>query len=201
MKDFTLDEARRAIKRMLSYGHESVVEPASFTFFIEGISRALTHQLVRHRVASFTQQSMRHIDLSQMQRYYIKPESVAKEEKLSSMFDDLMAECKEFYNELSRKGIQPEDARFVLPIATQTKIAMTMNARELRHFFTLRCCLRSQWEIRKLANKILMICKKTAPSLFKNAGPACVKLGYCPESELSCGKQEQIMRKYKDCTL
>ena len=198
MKDLTLDQAREIIRRVLGYGHESVIEHATFTFSVEGVSRSLTHQLVRHRIASYTQQSMRYVDLTKLEGYFIKPESIAKNQELSKLFDDIMTKCKDAYDLLREKGIPPEDARFVLPIATQTKIAITMNARELRHFFALRCCLRSQWEIRELANRILKICKSVAPSLFENAGPSCVRLGYCPEAELTCGKLEQVLEMYRD---
>jgi len=196
MKEVSLDEARTIIRRVLGYGHESVIEHACFTFFIEDISRSLTHQLVRHRIASYTQQSMRYVDLTKSESYFIKPESVAGQEELAGLFDEVMTHCKTVYDTLRKKGIPPEDARFVLPIATQTKIAVTMNARELRHFFAMRCCLRAQWEIRELANRMLRTCKAVSPSLFENAGPSCVKLRHCPEGELSCGKLNQILKTY-----
>lgn len=197
MKEVSLDEAREIIRRVLGYGHESVIEHASFTFFIESISRSLTHQLVRHRIASYTQQSMRYVDLSKSDKYFITPKTVLEKEELAALFDDVMAKCKSAYDILRKKGIPPEDSRFVLPIATQTKIAVTMNARELRHFFEMRCCLRAQWEIRQLANKMLRICRAVAPSLFERAGPSCVRLGFCPEAELTCGKLRQILKIYK----
>jgi len=196
MRDFSLSEARDTIRRILSFGHESVIEHASFTFFVEGVSRSLTHQLVRHRIASYTQQSMRYVDLTRSKDYFVKPESIDKNQKLSEMFDEIMNKCKDAYNSFRKSDIPQEDARFVLPIATQTKIAVTMNSRELRHFFALRCCLRSQWEIRELANEILRICKSVAPFIFENAGPSCVKLGYCPEGELACGKIEEVLELY-----
>jgi len=198
MKDLTLDEAREIIRRVISYGHESVIEHASFAFFVEEVSRSLTHQLVRHRIASYTQQSMRYVDLTKTEAYFIKPESIAKNQETSKLFDDIIVKCREAYNLLRKKEIPPEDARFVLPIATQTKIAITMNARELRHFFALRCCLRSQWEIRELANRMLNICKSVAPSLFEKAGPSCVRLGYCPEGEYTCGRLKEILKMYRD---
>lgn len=198
MTELTLDEARKIIKRVLRYGHESVIEHASFTFFIEGISRSLTHQLVRHRIASFTQQSMRYVDLTNLEKYIVEPESISEDEKLKKIFHNTMLKCKETYDVLREHDVPPEDARFVLPISTETKIAMTMNARELRHFFMLRCCLRAQWEIRGLADRILHICKSVAPALFENAGPSCVRLGYCPEAELTCGKMEQVLENYRN---
>jgi len=127
----------------------------------------------------------------------MKPEAISENKELSKLFDVTVGKCKETYDLLRKMGVDCEDARFVLPIATQTKIAMTMNARELRHFFAMRCCLRAQWEIRELANRILKICKATAPSLFEDAGPSCVRLGYCPEAELTCGKLTEILRIYK----
>jgi thymidylate synthase (FAD) len=197
MKEISLDEARKIIRRVLGSGHESVIEHASFTFFAEGISRSLTHQLVRHRIASFTQQSMRYVDLTKAEKYFIKPKSISENEELAALFDDVMAKCKNAYDVFRKKGIPPEDSRFVLPIASQTKIAITMNARELRHFFAMRCCLRAQWEIRQLARRMLSICKTVAPSLFENAGPSCVIMGYCPEGELTCGKLNQILKTYR----
>jgi thymidylate synthase (FAD) len=197
MKEISLEEARKIIKDVLECGHESVIEHASFTFFAEGISRSLTHQLVRHRIASFTQQSMRYVDLSRAEKYFIRPKSLTENEEMIAMFDDVMFKCKKVYDALRKKGVPPEDARFVLPIASQTKIAITMNARELRHFFALRCCLRAQWEIRQLARRMLGICRTMAPSLFKNSGPSCVVLGYCPEGKLTCGKLNQILKIYK----
>jgi thymidylate synthase (FAD) len=197
MKEISLDEARKIIRRVLGSGHESVIEHASFTFFAEGISRSLTHQLVRHRIASFTQQSMRYVDLTKAEKYFIKPKSISENEELAALFDDVMAKCKNAYDVFRKKGIPPEDSRFVLPIASQTKIAITMNARELRHFFAMRCCLRAQWEIRQLARSMLSICKTVAPSLFENAGPSCVIMGYCPEGELTCGKLDQILKTYR----
>lgn len=196
MKSTTLVEAREIMRRLLGYGHESVIEHASFTFFVEGISRSLTHQLVRHRIASYTQQSMRYADLTKMHGYFIKPKTVLKS-KDNELFDDIMSRCKTAYDILRKNQIPPEDARFVLPIATQTKIALTMNARELRHFFELRCCLRAQWEIRELANEILRICKSVAPSLFENSGPSCIRLGFCPEGEASCGKLKSVLKSYE----
>jgi thymidylate synthase (FAD) len=198
MKEVSLDEAREIIRRVLGYGHESVIEHACFTFFVENISRSLTHQLVRHRIASYTQQSLRYVDLAKSKRYFIKPKTVSEKEELTELFDDVMTKCKNAYDILRKNGIPPEDARFVLPIATQTKIAITMNARELRHFFAMRCCLRAQWEIRQLANRMLKICRIVAPSLFENAGPSCVGLGYCPEGELTCEKLKQVLKIYRE---
>ena len=196
MNELSLDEARTIIKRVLGYGHESIIEHASFTFFVEGISRSLTHQLVRHRIASYTQQSMRYVDLRKSKSYFIRPPSVSKDAELVELFDDIMTRCKVAYDALREKGVPAEDSRFVLPIATQTKIALTMNARELRHFFMMRCCLRAQWEIRELADRILRICKSVAPSLFEGAGPSCIRLGSCPEGELACGKLDQVLKAY-----
>lgn len=197
LKNITdIEVAREILKRVISYGHESVIEHANFTFMIEGVSRAMTHQLVRHRIASFTQQSQRYVDLSGKEDYFVVPESMRTNE-LKGVMEKFCTECAQLYTELVKSGIPAEDARFVLPNATQTKIVVTMNARELRHFFNLRCCYRAQWEIREVAWEMLRQCKEVAPSLFRNAGPSCVGLGRCPEGALSCGKMQELT-KWRD---
>jgi thymidylate synthase (FAD) len=107
---------------------------------------------------------MRYVDLSKSIKYFVTPRTVLEKDELAALFDDVMAKCKSAYDILRKKGIPPEDSRFVLPIATQTKIVVTMNARELRHFFEMRCCLRAQWEVRQLANEMLRICRTAATS-------------------------------------
>lgn len=116
MKELTLDQAREIIRRVVKYGHESVLEHATFTFFVERVSRSLTHQLVRHRIASYTQQSMRYVDLARLRGYFIRPESLSKNQELSKIFDNLMANSKDAYKLFREKGIPSEDARFVLPL-------------------------------------------------------------------------------------
>ncbi|MDH4123003.1 MAG: FAD-dependent thymidylate synthase [Thermoplasmata archaeon] len=178
------EKARKAISKIVGMGHLSVIEHANFTFSIEGVSRALTHQLVRHRIASYSQQSQRYVSMNEAQ--YVIPPSIAAETKAREKYDLLMESIWKSYADLS-KIVAKEDARYVLPNACHTNITLTMNARELWHFFTLRCCRRSQWEIRKMAWLMLGEAKKVSPILFEEAGPGCVR-GPCPEGEYSCGK-------------
>lgn len=174
------------LEKIMALGHYSVLEHVSFTFGVEGISRACSHQLVRHRIASFSQQSQRYVKAREsFQR--ITPETIQARPALLSRFDTLMDEIAEVYQELVAAGVPAEDARFVLPNAAATKLVMTMNARELLHFFELRCCRRAQWEIRALAEAMLDLVKDVAPVVFAKAGAACLK-GPCPEAEMSCGR-------------
>jgi thymidylate synthase (FAD) len=178
-----LGKARRVVRRVTGYGHESVIEHACFTFSLEGISRAMTHQLVRHRIASYTQQSQRYVAYNTL-GHYVVPPSISQNPKVKKIFENTLMQISKSYQKLLEHGIPKEDARFLLPNAAKTNIVVTMNARELRHFFRLRCCQRSQWEIREVAIEMLRQAKKVAPSLFENAGPSCVELGYCPEGAM-----------------
>jgi thymidylate synthase (FAD) len=194
-----LETAKRIIRRVTGYGHASVIEHASFTFSIEGVSRAMTHQLVRHRIASFTQQSQRYVTYDTLEKY-VTPPSIANNEEAQKIFDETLEKISETYQNLLKLGIKKEDVRFILPNAAKTNIIVTMNARELRHFFNLRCCTRSQWEIREVAIEMLKQAKKTAPALFENAGPTCVELGYCPEGKmkpLECNVEE-IKKRFRN---
>lgn len=187
-----LETAKRLIKRVTGYGHSSVVEHASFTFSIEGVSRVMTHQLVRHRVASYTQQSQRYVTYDTVEKY-VTPPSIANNAEAKRTFDKTLEQISETYKKLIGMRIPKEDARFILPNASKTNIIVTMNARELLHFFNLRCCARAQWEIREVAVEMLRQAKKVAPALFGNAGPSCVELGYCPEGKMKpaeCGVEE-----------
>jgi len=166
---------------VLGRGHRSVLEHASFTFSVEGLSRACSHQLVRHRAASYSQQSQRHVRA----RAYVTPPSIARSDQGLKMYEEAMNKNWEIYELLVKAGIPLEDARYVLPNATQTAIVITMNARELLHFFELRLCLKSQWEIRNLAGGMLREAKKVAPLLFEGSGPPC-KRGVCPEGDVNC---------------
>ena len=180
----------RALKGALASGHESVAEHASFTFAIEGVSRALTHQLVRHRIASFSQQSQRYVEIHPFE--FVKPKSIEENEDASEQYDEIMMDIYNVYAHFLRfYNIPEEDARYILPNACTTNIVVTMNARELRHFFKLRCCTRAQWEIRELADKMLELCKEAAPTLFNNAGASCVATGKCPEGKKSCGRVKE----------
>lgn len=180
------------ITKLLESGHESPFEHISFTFGIEGISRACSHQLVRHRMASFSQRSQRYCFEDGFN--YIEPEDINENENEDKFFRDFMRHSKEVYSKLIDKGVKPEDARMVLPNACETKIIVTMNARELLHFFKLRCCKRAQKEIREVAFMMKNICRKVAPNIFQYAGPNCLK-GYCTEGENSCMKDNDNIKK------
>ncbi len=187
-------DIRNLVRRVLSMGHASVLEHAAFTFGVEGISRAASHQLVRHRIASYSQQSQRYVSAA---FGYVVPKALRDGRKpggrnrLAERFERHMKRSARLYGELLREGVPAEDARFVLPNATETKILVTMNARELHHFFALRTCRRAQWEIREMAMRMLAIARETAPLLFEKAGPGCVR-GRCPEGELSCGDAKGV---------
>ena len=181
----TTDErAKKMIKKVVGMGHLSVVEHAHFTFSVEGVSRSLTHQLVRHRIASYSQQSQRYVAMDKAE--YVLPPSVSRDPEAKKLYTNLMDDAWRTYRELAKK-LPKEDARYVLPNACNTNITITMNARELWHFFNLRCCRRAQWEIRMMAWKMLREGKKGAPLLFENAGPGCFR-GPCPEGAYSCGR-------------
>ena len=185
------------LDKLTAVGHLSPVEHASFTFLVEGISRACSHQLVRHRLASYSQQSQRYV--SEEEFDYLIPPSIREEEELKTLFKRTMEDIQKTYGYLADHLVQKgnssesarEDARFVLPNATETKIMVTMNARELLHFFRQRLCNRAQWEIRAMALAMLKLAKPIAPTIFRNAGPPCVN-GKCPEGPRSCGKTEEV---------
>jgi thymidylate synthase (FAD) len=190
------------VEKLVKMGHMSPIEHASFTFAIEGISRACSHQIVRHRLASYSQQSQRYVSEETGFDYVIPP--IIKEDKeLKRYFEDFMSEAQKTYNhivkKLNEKGVKGEsanqDARFVLPNAAETKIIVTMNARELLHFFRMRCCNRAQWEIRQMAEEMLKLVKKTSPVIFEKAGPGCL-YAPCPEGEYTCGKIAEVRKKY-----
>ena len=177
------ETALRKIRLVTGYGHGSVIEHASFTFSLEGVSRAMTHQLVRHRIASYTQQSQRYVEYNTLESY-VTPPSIAEKPEAKTRYDETLKKISETYPNLLRMGIPKEDARFILPNAAKTNILVTMNARELRHFFNVRCCARAQWEMREVAVEMFKQAKRAAPALFENAGPTCVELGYCSEGKM-----------------
>ncbi|MCQ2455447.1 MAG: FAD-dependent thymidylate synthase [Clostridia bacterium] len=206
------------VKMLADMGHESPIEHVSFTFGIEGISRACTHQLVRHRIASYSQKSQRYVTEGQFE--YIVPPEIAKDETALKLFKETMDADQKAYDKIaaalkekhektfSAQGFDPktasrmaekkaiEDARFVLPNACETKIVVTMNARTLMNFFHHRCCNRAQWEIKEVADLMLKEVSKVAPNLFKNAGPSCV-VGACPEGKMTCGKAKEMREFYE----
>jgi thymidylate synthase (FAD) len=195
-------DQKNFVERLIKMGHMSPVEHTSFSFAIEGISRACSHQLVRHRLASYSQQSQRYVSEASGFDYIIPP-SIKADKELKKYFESAMKQAQEAYANIVKKlndnGVKGEsanqDARFVLPNAAETKIIVTMNARELLHFFHQRCCNRAQWEIRQMADKMLALAKKTAPVIFSQAGPGCL-YAPCPEGEYSCGKIKDVRKKY-----
>jgi thymidylate synthase (FAD) len=177
-------ELNAILEQVLSMGHTSVIEHTCFTFAISDVSRSLTHQLVRHRIASYAQQSQRYVDMKEPN--YVTPPKIAKDKEMKKAYDETMKKIWDHYNKLLELGIPAEDSRFVLPNAACTNRIVTMNARSLLNFFELRCCLHAQWEIRQLANKMLSEVKNVAPSIFKKAGPACKTKKICPENKKDC---------------
>lgn len=214
----TPEKTEKFLEMLMSLGHQSPIEHVSFTFGIEGVSRALLAQITRHRIASYSVKSQRYVTEGQFE--YILPPEIAVDEKASARFEEAMQVSQKYYNEIAdilkerhyaefiKQGLDEkqamskaekqaiEDARFVLPNACETKMIVTMNARSLYNFFNHRCCSRAQWEIRALADEMLRLVKEKAPVLFKNAGPSCV-CGACPEGKMSCGKMAEMRKKYK----
>lgn len=205
------------LRKLMELGHESPLEHISFTFAIEGISRVLTHQLVRHRIASYSQQSQRYVKLEAFE--YIVPPAIKNNPAAKALFEKAMAEDQKTYNQIAtlletdyfkqlvdegmsekkarsqaeKKAV--EDARFVFPNACETKIVVTMNARSLINFFNHRCCNRAQWEIRNMAVEMLKIVREKAPSIFGDSGPKCL-VGPCPEGKMTCGKIAEVRSYY-----
>jgi thymidylate synthase (FAD) len=182
-KPGNVEKIKKEISALLRHNHLSPIEHASFTFAIEGVSRACTHQLVRHRIASYTQQSQRFVKVdTSSEDWFVIPRAL-EERGLKEELKEKMRIIASWYEELSNKGLEKEDARFILPQATKTNIIVTMNARELLHFFNLRLCARAQWELREVAIEMLKLVRRVAPTIFKDAGPSCMK-GFCPEGDL-----------------
>lgn len=184
------DRSEMFVEKLLELGHLSPMEHASFTFGVEGASRALLAQITRHRIASFSVQSQRYVAKDALD-YILPPSIAALGEEAVAQFQADMEASFAAYARWRNLGIPAEDARFVLPNAAETRLLITMNARELLHFFQLRCCMRAQWEIRRLAWCMLGICRREAPALFKYAGPGCQDTG-CTEGRMSCGEAARI---------
>lgn len=187
------------LRGVMESGHHSLLEHASFTFGIEGVSRALLAQITRHRIASFSVQSQRYVKAEEDFDYVVPDAILALGEEEVSIYREQMKAIGEYYaywtEKLGGKGESSnEDARFVLPQAAATRMILTMNARELLHFFSLRCCERAQWEIRKLAWRMFALVYAVAPTIFEQAGPGCVN-SVCPEGKRSCGKTREIREK------
>ena len=185
------------VQKIMGMGHESVLEHASFTFGVEGVSRVLLAQLTRHRIASFSVQSQRYVSYEDGFGYIMPPKIAALGDEAQEEYHRQMKQMHEWYcawqEKLGTGEGSNEDARFVLPGACETRLMMTMNVRELRHFFGLRMCSRAQWEIRAMATEMHRLCMEVAPALFADAGPGCLR-GACPEGAKSCGKAGEIKR-------
>lgn len=214
----TPEKTAAFVEMLAEIGHESPIEHVSFTFGVEGISRACSHQLVRHRIASYSQKSQRYVNEDSFE-YIIPPEVEAIPEAKEEFIRQMEAIDKGYKNlaelltqkhteafilegldektalqKAKKKAI--EDARFLLPNACETKIVVTMNARSLMNFFRHRCCNRAQWEIKEVADQMLKLVSEVAPNLFKNAGPSCIA-GGCPEGKMTCGKIKQVREFYR----
>lgn len=188
------ESVRKVLKTVITSGHLSTLEHASYTFAIDGVSRALTHQLVRHRLASYNQQSQRYVRYDSAP-VMIEPPSVASDPATHALFEAAANAAFDAYRALLDAGVAAEDARYLLPNAMETKIVVTMNVRELLHFFELRCCRRAQWEIRDLAMRMLELAEPTAPYIFLDAGAAC-RRGPCPEGTMACGDPYERVRRH-----
>lgn len=199
--------ARKFVARLKQMGHLSPIEHMVFTFYLEGVSRAMSHQLVRHRLASYSQRSQRYVDHEGFD-YIVPPQleghtvatadgSVAATEYFAATMA-LIAERYAALNEaLGRRGeASNEDARYVLPNACETKLFVTMNARELLHFFEERLCRRAQWEIREVADRMLACVREVCPAVFAGVGPKCVARGGCTEGKMTCGQYAEMLRRY-----
>lgn len=217
LSGLTPEKSREFVERLAKLGHESPTEHVSFTFGIEGVSRSLLAQITRHRIASYSVQSQRYVRLDQFD--YVTPPEIEADPAALEEFQAAMAQENENYKRIAAllkdghirrlmaQGMSEaeaakkaekmaiEDARFVLPNACDTKMVVTMNARSLQNFFRHRCCNRAQWEIRALADEMLRLVYPIAPSLFKMAGPGCVK-GACLEGAMSCGETVAMREKY-----
>ena len=213
----TPEKAAGFVDMLSENGHQSPIEHASFTFGIEGVSRALLAQITRHRIASFSVQSQRYVVEDGFD--YVIPPEIEKDAQAKALFVEAMDQAQRAYSRLLEQlartheaamaadGMDPkrakaaarkkaaEDARFVLPNACDTKMVVTMNARSLYNFFSLRCCNRAQWEIREVARQMLALVLKVAPHLFAKAGPPCVS-GPCTEGRMSCGKAKEVREAF-----
>ncbi|HWP79744.1 MAG TPA: FAD-dependent thymidylate synthase [Candidatus Acidoferrum sp.] len=217
MEGLTDEKVADFLGLLTELGHESPIEHVSFTFGIEGVSRSLLAQITRHRIASYSVQSQRYVREGAFE--YVVPPEIADSPEAAEIYRAAMRRDQEDYDKLAAilkerhikrlvaegksekvagraaEKMAIEDARFVLPNACHTKMIVTMNARSLQNFFAHRCCERAQWEIRALADAMLLEVKAVAPKLFAKAGPPCLR-GNCPEGKMSCGKMAEKREKY-----
>lgn len=184
------------ISVMEDTGHSSLLEHINFTFIIEGVSRVLSHQLVRHRLTSPHQRSQRYAKKS-LAEEVITPPSIQNNPEALELFQNAVKVSDEAYTKMVALGIPKEDARFIFPNATGTQLILTLNGRSLVHLLSLRCCNRAQWEIRNMANLMLQECRKVSPKLFNNVGPSCyTNHGICPEGKMCCGHTKEVCEHY-----
>ena len=196
-----LESRNNLLRKVRESGHLSTYEHASFTFRIDGVSRTLLAQITRHRIASYSVQSQRYCGVNTDNIWNVDPDSIKKTRRNYDKVSKYIEYCEKLYNELLEEGIPKEDARFYLPEGTKTNIVLTMNARELLHLFSLRCCVHAQWEIRELADNMLNLVKTVAPVIFEKAGASCEQRGFCPEGNRGCGKKptiENLLRMYEN---
>lgn len=190
-KKIDKETRERLIKQVLSSGHTSTLEHASFTFGVEGVSRITEIQLVRHRAGTaYSIQSGRYVKRGDAK--FVIPTAVKNNPAIYKKYSKILNEVQNLYNEMIDAGIKAEDARYLQPQSLQTKIVVTFNARALLHFLELRCCRRAQWEVQAMANLMLHEVKKIAPTIFSNAGPTCITQKICWEGKMSCGLYEKI---------
>lgn len=194
--------SQEEIERLLGFlrqrNHLSPFEHADFTFSADGISRALSHQLVRHRIASYSQESQRYVNYMKTPELpYVVPPSVAKNSDALEIFDRAVNHTLAAYREMVNAGVPPEDARYIFPNAIETKLVFTMNARSLFNFFEQRCCIKAQWEIRQLAFDMLKAVRQVAPQIFKSAGAPCqfAISPYCRENDLECPQYKSMQQR------
>jgi len=171
----------RIIKTVILKNHLSVLEHINFTFSISGVSRVLTHQLIRHRIASYSQLSQQRTDSSALE--FTTPPEIKKDDKLAKEYEETVRNCQELYKRLVRRGISRGSARYVLPSSFNTKIITTMNARSLFNLFAQRECQLEEWEFRELARLMHDKLMKVAPIIFQYAGPSCQTHRVCPEGK------------------
>ena len=182
-------EAERLLAFLRKRNHLSPFEHAEFTFSVDGVSRALSHQLVRHRIASYSQESQRYVNYMKVDSPpFVVPPTAKENPTALAIYNETLQHCLQAYRKMVESGVPPEDARYIFPNAVETKLVFTLNGRSLLNFFEQRCCIKAQWEIRELANKMLIAVKQVAPKLFENAGaPCCYKSSpYCRENDSKC---------------
>lgn len=188
----TDEQTSKLLRHLVQSGHESPTEHVTFTFAIEGVSRALSHQLVRHRIASYSQQSQRYVREEAFD--FVIPPSISNSPPAKERFLETMSVIQKAYNDFLQQ-VPAEDARYVLPNACETKLVATFNCRSLCNFFRLRCCHRAQWEIRELACEMRKLVREVAPLLFALAGPTCETEGVCYEGRFSCGRAPAVSHR------